>query len=57
MNINRVSYKRGESAHCDEDTFVTQSNIIPNWSDKTKHNDILDAKIDLEKWRSSAPKI
>ena len=31
-------------SHYGEDTFITQSNIIPNSFDNTKHNDILDAK-------------
>ena len=36
---------KGGNLHCDESTFITQSNIIPNSVDSTKHNDILDAKI------------
>ena len=54
LNINNVSYERGESVYCDEDNFTTQSKIIPNSFNSTEHNDILDAKLDLEKWRSRA---
>ena len=35
---------KGGNLHCDESTFITQSNIIPNSVDSTKRNDILDAK-------------
>ena len=57
ININRVGYKRGGggSAHCDEDTFITQSNIIPNSFDNTKHNDIVDAKIGLTEMKIECP--
>ena len=49
LNINSVSYERGDSVHCDEDNFITQSKIIPNSFNSTEHSDILDAKLYLEK--------
>ena len=45
----------GGSAHCDEDTFITHSNIIPNSFDSTKHIDILDAKIGLREMKIQCP--
>ena len=44
-------------AHCEEDTFITQSNSIPNSFDSTKHNNILDAKIGLREMKIQSPEI
>ena len=55
ININRVSYEREESVHCDEDNFITQGKIIPDSFDSTEHNDILDAKTALRKMKIQCP--
>ena len=55
ISINRVGYERRESSHWDEDTVITQSNIIPNSFDSTKHNDILDAKIGIREMNIQCP--
>ena len=44
-----------ESSHCDEYAFITQSNIISNSFDSTKHNDIVDAKIGLREMKIQCP--
>ena len=46
---------KGGNLHCDESTFITQSNIIPNSVDSTKHNDIFDAKIWLREMKIQCP--
>ena len=54
INVNRVGYERGKSAHSVEDSFITQSNI-PNSFDGTKYNDILEAKIGLREMKIQCP--
>ena len=55
MKMEKGGRGGGGSANCDEDIFITQSNIIPNSFDSTKHNDILDAKIGLRKMKIQCP--
>ena len=55
ININRVGYERRESSHYKEDTYITETNIITNSFDSTKHNDIVDAKIGIREMKIQCP--
>ena len=53
--MNSASSERRESVLFDEDDLITQSKIIPNSSDSSEHNNIVDGKIGLTEMKIQCP--